>query len=209
MTALGPSPRKLAAWTALPLAGNALLYLAYRDSSLWCFRWVEAGGMSAPVAGLRRVATGLGDPGEFVRFSLASGLWILGVMSFLLLTWQRVGAGRGLFAWAAGILGLCLGSEVAQAAGWIPGTADLGDALAYLAGTAVAFLTHHRPARSERSVPAGMAHVASLALVTGAMLLATGAIYAGAMGELRERWLPDDRPGELAALSVEVERLSR
>jgi hypothetical protein len=185
--------RQLLTWVALPLAGNALLYLAYRDWSLWCFRWVEWGGTTEPVRRLRTIAASLGDPGEFVRFSLASGLWILGVTSFLLLVWRPLGApaesqradrkGRPeLFGWILLILLLCIGSEAAQATGVIPGTADWSDVLAYTAGCTLALLRFGRADVSLRAWPRTplQAHAASLAVVGCALLLATGAIFRGA-----------------------------
>ena len=182
--------RQLATWVALPLTGNALLYLAYRDWSLWCFRWVEWTGGTAAVAQLRQAAAAAGDPGEFVRFSLASGLWILGVTSFLLLVWRPLGAKderQGpsrpeLTGWILAILAVCIGSEAAQAAGVIPGTADWSDVLAYTMGVALAILRFGRADFSLRAWPATprQAHTASLTLVSCALLLATGAIFHGA-----------------------------
>lgn len=180
--------RQLLSWVALPIAGNALLYLTYRDWSLWCFRWVEWGGTTGLVKSLRSAAASLGDPGEFVRFSLASGLWILGVTSFLLLVWRPLGkpadASRGtqLYGWIFAILLLCIGSEAAQATGVIPGTADWGDVLAYVAGTSIACLRFGRTDFSLRAWPTTslQAHLASVLVVGGALLLATGAIFRGA-----------------------------
>lgn len=184
-------PRRLLLyWVLLPLGANALLYLAYRDWSLWCFRWVEWGHASGPVRALRAAAARAGDPGEFVRFSLASGLWILGVTSFLGLVWRRfpeVGR-RRLGLWIAWVLCLCLGSELFQSQHWIPGTADWNDVLAYSLGCALGYLrfgwtrwqpkSWRSPAAPEWSEPRG--HLASLLLVGGALLLATGAIFEGA-----------------------------
>lgn len=182
--------RLLLTWVALPLAGNALLYLAYRDWSLWCFRWVEWGHATGPVRALRRAAAQAGDPGEFVRFSLASGLWILGVTSFLSLVWRHFPAvgSRRLVLWSAWILTLCLGSELAQAQHWIPGTADWSDVLAYSLGTSVGLLRFGWTSKQMRPEPRPVApvwsepraHLASLLLVGGALLLATGAIFEGA-----------------------------
>lgn len=175
--------RQLLTWVALPITGNALLYLAYRDWSLWCFRWVEWGGATGAVKGLRYLAAQAGDPGNFVRYSLASGLWILGVTSFLLLVWRPLKAPRReLVGWIFLILLLCIGSEAAQATGAIPGTADWSDVLAYALGTAVAILRFGRADVSLRAWPTTslQAHLASLALVGGALLLATGAIFRGA-----------------------------
>jgi len=177
----------LAAWTGLPLAANALCYLTWRDESLWCFRWVEALGAEAPVAALRQAAAGLGDPGEFVRFSLASGLWILGVTSFLVLVLRE--RRRDLFAWSGSLLLLCLASEALQAVGRIPGTADPADALAYVGGFLLALRLHHDPAVAPAATPVVRAHLACTGVVAGALLLATGAIYRGALDELASTWL--------------------
>lgn len=183
--------RQLLSWVALPLSGNALLYLAYRDWSLWCFRWVESSGGLGAVKLLRRAATEAGDPGEFVRFSLASGLWIFGVTSFLYLVWRPLEKKTNnplkspksmLSGWVFGIVFLCIASEAAQAVHAIPGTADWSDVLAYLTGSALAYLRFGRADFSLRAWPVTprQAHAASMALVSAALLLATGAIFHGA-----------------------------
>lgn len=182
--------RRIAILVALPLTLNALLYLAYRDWSLWCFRWVEWSHAEASIGVLRDTARALPTPPEWVRFSLASGFWIFGVVSFLLLTWSpsRIATRRPLSLWVGGLLAICVGSEALQALSWIPGTADWSDVLAYGIGGSLALCTAGAFPRfgsaNELSRPNRSAHAASFALVAFALFLATGAIYEGAMAEL-------------------------
>jgi hypothetical protein len=188
---LRTSPRNrddwpLGLWVFVPLALNALLYLAYRDWSLWCFRWVEWTGGEGPVTALRGLVRGLPTPPDWVRYSLASGLWIFGVVSFLCLVWSREGhpAPRSLRAWITGVLLLCLGSEALQALSLIPGTADWNDVAAYSIGAALALWRAQagRPLKSKGILSRPQS--CSALLVLFALLLATGAIYEGAMTEL-------------------------
>jgi len=166
-------------WIWAPVALNALLYLTYRDWNLWCFRWVEWLGASAPVRAWRGFAGEFGTPPEFVRYSLASGLWLLGVGCALLWIWGPTRRGFGLLG--ALLLG-CWATEAAQAAGLMVGTADWSDVFAYAAGAVGAALRFGRPdrARGRNDQAAGgriaAPHLASLAFVGGALLLATGAV---------------------------------
>lgn len=175
---MGPVKSRSHLWIWVPVALNALLYLTWRDWSLWCFRWVEWAGASGPVRAWRGFAGELGTPPEFVRFSLASGLWLLGVGCALLWIWGPTRRGFGLLG--ALLLG-CWATEAAQAAGLLVGTADWSDVLAYGAGAAVAVLrcgprrAAEEGARPHRRLLASP-NVASLAFVGGALLLATGAV---------------------------------
>ena len=170
----------------VPLALNALLYLTYRDWSLWCFRWVEFGGFEDLVVGLRDLGRALPLPPEWVRYSLASGLWIFGVVSFLQMTFGP--RSRAQACWILGILALCTGSEVLQWLEVLPGTADTIDVLAYVLGTLAASFWAPRLNSTEVRLPANYAkarpHLAAAGLVGFALLLATGAIYEGAVAEL-------------------------
>ncbi|MFT4709278.1 MAG: hypothetical protein ACI8Q9_000397 [Planctomycetota bacterium] len=166
----------------VPLALNALLYLTYRDWSLWCFRWVEFGGSEDLIVALRDLGRALPLPPEWVRYSLASGLWIFGVVSFLHMTFGPRSRAKSL--WILSILAICIGSEVLQWASIIPGTADSIDALAYLLGTLAATIWALRIDLAEPKLPVTRPHFAAASLVGFALLLATGAIYEGAMAEL-------------------------
>lgn len=174
----------------VPLALNALLYLTYRDWSLWCFRWVEFGGSEDLIVGLRDLGRALPLPPEWVRYSLASGLWIFGVVSFLHMTFGP--HSRAKAGWIVGILATCVGSEVLQWLELIPGTADRIDVLAYLLGTLAASALAWRLSLAEGRLPLpggrvavqDRPHLAAASLVGFALLLATGAIYEGAMAEL-------------------------
>lgn len=186
------SRRLLLIW--VPLALNALLYLTWRHWSLWCFRWVEWGHSTEVVQAWRGFAHSLGTPPEFVRFSLASGLWIFGVCNALLSIWSRAPSpsqrrlGQGL---CIALLVGCLATEAAQSQDWMVGTADWNDVLAYVTGAGLAFLIADRawgtqPAPSAAGVERLAAtrwdrlartspHVLSTLIVGSALLLATGA----------------------------------
>ena len=166
----------------LPLALNALLYLTYRDWSLWCFRWVEFAGSEDLIAGLRDLGRGLPLPPEWVRFSLASGLWIFGVVSFLHMSFGP--RSRAKSSWILGVLAICIGSEVLQGVAILPGTADLNDVLAYLVGTLAATTWAMGWSAAASNAPVTRPNLAAAGLVGFALVLATGAIYEGAMAEL-------------------------
>ena len=186
------SRRLLLIW--VPLALNALLYLTWRDWSLWCFRWVEWGQATEVVRAWRGFAGNLGTPPEFVRFSLASGLWIFGVSNALLSIWRRAprpGQRRLGQTLCLALLAGCIATEAAQAQNWMVSTADWNDVLAYVGGVGLAFFiaerawgtqrvlatpdSERRPASRWDRLMRTSPHVLSTLIVGSALLLATGA----------------------------------
>lgn len=163
------SRHQLRIW--IPLALNALCYLSWRDWSLWCFRWVELGHVEGPIRAWRGFIGAFGTPPEFVRFSLASGLWLFGVANALLWIWSGSARRHGQLL-VLGLLALCWSTEAAQALGLMVGTADWSDVIAYGLGAGSALAI----AEGQRERAHFSPRLLSCAYVGGSLLLATGAV---------------------------------
>ena len=103
------------------------IYLLQRTTSLLMFQVVDGLGLMPPVNSLRATVAEWPD---FFVFSLPGGLW---AASYILLA-DAVFAGQPKLmrlAWASLIPMIGLVSELLQAVGLCPGTADWQDALCY------------------------------------------------------------------------------
>lgn len=111
---------------ALLIAGGGI-YLLQRTTSLLMFRLVDILGMTHKVEEIRASAVAMP---EFLVFCLPGGLWSA---SYVLLV-DAVMAGQPAvtrLAWGALIPMIGLVSELLQAVGLCPGTADWRDAVCY------------------------------------------------------------------------------
>ncbi len=131
-TTARPLGRLLVGGCAVVLGGT--IYLLFRPRSLLLFRWVEALGLSDFLHAIRSswapVRPWLPD---WVVFSLPGGLWVLGLRLYLDTVWAGASGARAHIGVSLALVG-GLGSEIAQALGWLPGCADLGDAALYSLG---------------------------------------------------------------------------
>lgn len=100
------------------------IYLLWRDEHILIHRLMAWSGADSFIFPLRNGVKDIPLP-EWVRFALPDGLW---AMSYILLIDACVKRGYLLTAVipALGIL-----SELMQLAGWLPGTFDTADLLAY------------------------------------------------------------------------------
>ena len=100
------------------------IYLLWRDEHLLIHRLMAWSGTDSLISPLRNAVKDIPLP-EWVRFALPDGLWS---MSYILLIDACVKRG---FLLTAVIPALGMLSELMQLAGWLPGTFDLADLLAY------------------------------------------------------------------------------
>jgi len=103
------------------------IYLMQRTTGILMFRIIDFLGLSDVIAGLR---TSVVQMPEFVVFSLPGGLWSA---SYLLLADALLCHQSSVMrlSWGALIPMIGLVSELLQAAGLCPGTADWQDAVCY------------------------------------------------------------------------------
>ncbi|MBR0166990.1 MAG: hypothetical protein IJQ13_08965 [Prevotella sp.] len=103
------------------------IYLMQRTTGILIFRIIDFLGLSDVIAGLR---TSVVQMPEFVVFSLPGGLWSA---SYLLLADALLCHQSSVMrlSWGALIPMIGLVSELLQAAGLCPGTADWQDAVCY------------------------------------------------------------------------------
>lgn len=100
------------------------IYLLWRDEHLLIHRILHASGMDDLIVPLRKSVADINVP-EWIRFALPDGLWST---SYILLidVWVK----RGIL-WTSFIPFIGVLSELLQLIGWLPGTFDTADLLAY------------------------------------------------------------------------------
>lgn len=110
--------------TGLFLIGVSI-YLLWRDEHLLIHRVIHGCGIDAFIAPLRRSAAEVYLP-EWIRFALPDGLW---TTSYILLIDALVKRDYQLTS-VIPLVGLI--SEIMQWIGWMPGTFDICDLIAYV-----------------------------------------------------------------------------
>lgn len=100
------------------------IYLLWRDQQLLIHRIITTCGMQPLLDAVRSEVSDIYLP-EWIRFALPDGLWS---MSYILIIDAIVKRG---YLWAAVIPGIGIVSEIMQWFGWLPGTFDVSDLLAY------------------------------------------------------------------------------
>ena len=119
------------AFIAAPVTIAGGIYILFRHESLLLFDGLQHLHLLPFVRQLRTVTVPLGTTlPDWVLFSLPDGLWLLSYLLFI----RRIWAGssvRALQFWAGTGFTLSIGHELFQAAGWVMGTFDWGDLLAY------------------------------------------------------------------------------
>ena len=108
------------------------------------FRWLDLAGLS--VQPLRDAVGTFAPDFPLIVFSLPTALWAYGVVSFFSLVWYPH---QGVFAraWIGIGCSLAIGSEVAQAVQFIPGTFERADLLTVSAAVWLALRHHSRFAK--------------------------------------------------------------
>lgn len=119
----------------LPLTIGGLLYLAFRPTHLLLFAWAEHLGFAQIVASLRVLAAPhVGSMPPWVINSAPAGLWAFALTGGMSRLWRR---NLQIRAWVwIGIAALVgIASELLQISGYLPGTFDPIDLLAYVVGS--------------------------------------------------------------------------
>ena len=101
------------------------IYLLWRDEHLLIHRVIHGCGIDTFIAPLRRSAAEVYLP-EWIRFALPDGLW---TTSYILLIDALV---KRDYQWTSVIPLVGLISEIMQWIGWMPGTFDICDLIAYV-----------------------------------------------------------------------------
>lgn len=109
---------------ALCFLAGVSIYLLWRDEHLLIHRVLQTCQLQAPLGAIRQQVADISLP-EWVRFALPDGLWSL---SYILVIDAIVSRG---YLWTAVIPAIGVLSELMQSAGWLPGTFDVADLLAY------------------------------------------------------------------------------
>lgn len=110
--------------TGLFLIGVSI-YLLWRDEHLLIHRVIHGCRIDTFIAPLRRSAAEVYLP-EWIRFALPDGLW---TTSYILLIDALV---KRDYQWTSVIPLVGLISEIMQWIGWMPGTFDICDLIAYV-----------------------------------------------------------------------------
>ncbi|TND10254.1 MAG: Uncharacterized protein FD123_502 [Bacteroidetes bacterium] len=113
-------------YSVLPLFAGGMLYVLYRPLTLRFFACIQNTAAENFLLDLRETAGGISFPG-WIIYNLPCGLWLFAFVNALFLF--RASRSVIMLAVAFPLL-----SELAQATGWLSGTFDILDLLAYSAG---------------------------------------------------------------------------
>jgi hypothetical protein len=128
----------LAAHVVLPLLVGGGIYLAWRDTSLLMFHWLDAVGGLAPLHPLRVAAAPLRPSlPDWLLFSVPDGAWVYACVAFFGRLWLD-GPRLARAFWTGLGPALAIGGEVGQIVGLVPGTFDVADVVWYAAAGVVA-----------------------------------------------------------------------
>jgi len=106
----------------IPLIIGAIVYLLWRETSLWAFSWVALFHLDTPLNWLREAASSIHVP-ELVLYSLPNALWVYSLTVAMGLVWA-IGGGHGCKPWIVSGLLLGCGAELLQLTPLVPGTFD-------------------------------------------------------------------------------------
>ena len=128
--------RYLLVCCGLPILLGGLIYILFRDTDMWMFRWADAVGISGAISAARGAAAPLAPHlPAVVLYSLPDGAWVLACTALFARLWSDGPLWMRL-AWISVCPVLAIGSELAQLAGWIRGTFDTWDVLLIALATA-------------------------------------------------------------------------
>jgi len=125
------------------------LYLSFRPQTLLLFHIAGSAGLTETIGQWRELWSGISLP-EWVVYSLPGALW---VAAYVLLTdlLQADSSREKRLLWTGLIPVIGVGSEVLQATGWLPGTADAADAAAYVLPYLLYLISKHQQ-RIQRTI---------------------------------------------------------
>ena len=123
-----------------PITFGAIVYVAFRSSTLLVFAWLDAVHLLPVAADLRAAAAVVrrGIP-AWGLFSVPDGLWVYATTAAMRLVWRNDPDAGAAIAWSASAFVLATAAELGQALHVIPGVFDPNDVTAYVVATALAF----------------------------------------------------------------------
>lgn len=124
----------------LPIVVGGLMYIMWRDTGMLMFRWAEIIGLSGVVDWLREVGGAYGSyVPDWLMFSLPDGCWVYSCTAFFARLWREETSMLRWFWIGIGPV-LAIGGEFGQLVpGFVPGTFDLVDLIAYFIAAAASF----------------------------------------------------------------------
>jgi len=110
----------------VPLFIGGLIYVLFRDETLYMFRWFRFLGIMGILSQFRHIAISNVCPPEWVIFNMPDALWVFSFTNLMLILWQKKSTDHSFF-WIIlpPAIGVC--SEIGQLAGLVNGTFDLLD----------------------------------------------------------------------------------
>ena len=122
-----------------PVTLAGFIYILFRHESLLLFDALRQVHLLPIIHNVRAVTVPVGDAlPDWFLFSLPDGLWLLSYLLFIRHVWAGSSV-RALRGWTGMGLLISIGHEFAQAAGWVIGTFDWLDLLAYTVATLLAW----------------------------------------------------------------------
>ena len=116
----------------LPILIGGLIYTIFGKTTLQLFKWIRKLGLEEVILDLRNCLNVLNPP-KWVIYNLPDFLWIFASTSLLLIIWDFKITKQNLIYILVPFL-LAVGSEICQKIGYISGTYDNLDFVAYLVG---------------------------------------------------------------------------
>ncbi len=135
----GSDPRFLLLCGFLPILVGGLIYILFRDESLCMFTWARALGLGGLVQAARvHSMPYVGYLPEWLLFSLPDGAWVFACTAVFARLWPD-GPWPLRLAWIGMGSILAIGGEIGQWFGFVPGTFDPTDLVAYALAGVMAF----------------------------------------------------------------------
>jgi len=98
------------------------------------FSWLDTIGLRTTIQNIRHTNfISYIRPNNFIKYSLADGLWIFSYTSAMLILWDNKVTTKNIF-WLALLPTIGITTEIAQFFGFLNGTFDIADVLCYMAG---------------------------------------------------------------------------
>lgn len=123
-----------------PIVIGGLIYLIWRSDSLLMFKWCDSCGIYAAITFLRHHANWIRPhlPNWFI-YSLPDATWVYAATCSLRLIWRHTSCAES-FLWCAVPGFFCVGGEIGQLIGFVPGTFCLCDLILCLSAIVAALL---------------------------------------------------------------------
>lgn len=137
--------KRIVLTTLLPLIIGVAIYLLFRTTALMIFDWLDFVGLKNFICKIRQeeVIKNI-KPNDFIKYSLADGLWVFSYTSGILLIWNNEINLKNIF-WLTILPFIGLTIEVGQLLGFTTGTFDVSDLLCYVIGFFLPIFLFHKP----------------------------------------------------------------